>query len=553
MLSWVIQGSPVRFLKSAISLSCPLAPQLATTAMPPSISPLPTRRSISGAPICAPFDTTGKRPRPSPISLSFSSTSLSSGTLVGSSSSTSGRELRTFCTTEVASASGGVKVSSTNSFRFSLSNPPSRIGLTKLIGAAVLSIPLPTVVRGFPVAIFASSSSAGSAPCACAPPVGEVWNTYLKPRPVMTSEYDSVRTGSSARSVTSVTARVKLDSQAPLAPTTSVSCATSRCAAFFAFSALSPASTTSSRMRAPPIDLMPPARLMSSIAMSAPFFISSPWRAHGPDIGAIIATRTSLACDQAGPALTAIAAASMTFTIVLIVSPPFRKTSHSKIRPFHLFVCEQRFGRPFEDEMPRLEHIAIVAGSERLGHALLHQQHRKPGLAVDLLDAGENLDRQSRRQPHGGLAEQQKPRRRSEAAADREHLLLAAGECARRLVAALLEHRKQRVDLLEIARPSRAPLVRQRTHLEGLEHAERPDHLPPFRHVSDTEMGALRRRHREQIAAFEADAARCRRHGARHRFEERRFAGAIRTDDGDELPRLPRQRDVDERFQPAVA
>ena len=47
---------------------------------------------------------------------------------------------------------------------------------------------------------------------------------------------------------------------------------------------------------------MPPARLMSSIAMSAPFFISSPCRAQGPDIGAIIATLTSFACDHAGPA-----------------------------------------------------------------------------------------------------------------------------------------------------------------------------------------------------------------------------------------------------------
>src|SRR5258708_953574 len=225
----------------------------------------------------------------------------------------------------------------------------------------------------------------------------------------MTSEYDSVRTGNSARSVTSVTARVKVDGRGRVAPTTSVSCATSRCAAFLACSALSPASTTSSRMRAPPIDLMPPARLMSSIAMSAPFFISSPWRAHGPDIGAIIATRTSFACDHAGPALTAIAAASMAFTIVLIVSPPFRKTSHPKIRPFHLLVCEQRFVRPFEDETPRLEHITVVAGSERLGDALLHQQHRKSGQAVGLLHAGEDLVPQQRRQPPWWGLEPQKP------------------------------------------------------------------------------------------------------------------------------------------------
>ena len=138
--------------------------------------------------MCAPFEITGMRPRPRPISVSFSSTSLSSGMLVGSSSRMSGRVLRTFCTTEVASGSGGVKISSTTTFSPSFSRPPSRIGLTKLTGEAVLSMMMPTVLAGFPVADLASSSSAGSAPWACAPAVGEVWNTYLKPRAVIWSE-----------------------------------------------------------------------------------------------------------------------------------------------------------------------------------------------------------------------------------------------------------------------------------------------------------------------------------------------------------------------------
>src|SRR5688572_2640102 len=75
-----------------------------------------------------------------------------------------------------------------------------------------------------------------------------------------------------------------------------------RCAAFFAFSTLSPASNTSSFIFAPPIDLMPPAALMLSIARLAPFSIRSPCRAQGPDIGAISATFTSV-CACAAPAL----------------------------------------------------------------------------------------------------------------------------------------------------------------------------------------------------------------------------------------------------------
>ena len=58
----------------------------------------------------------------------------------------------------------------------------------------------------------------------------------------MRSEYDRVSHGISARSVISVTARVKELSQAPVPPLRSGFCATIRWAAFLAFSVLSPAS-----------------------------------------------------------------------------------------------------------------------------------------------------------------------------------------------------------------------------------------------------------------------------------------------------------------------
>jgi hypothetical protein len=127
----------------------------------------------------------GMRPRPSPISFIFSRTSFASGILVGTNSTASGRVLRSFCTTDVASASGGVKVSSIVSLMPSFSNPPSRIGFRKLTGDAVLSPMMPIVCNCWPVATFPSSMIAGMAPIDCAPAVGDVWNTYLKPRAVI--------------------------------------------------------------------------------------------------------------------------------------------------------------------------------------------------------------------------------------------------------------------------------------------------------------------------------------------------------------------------------
>jgi hypothetical protein len=113
--------------------------------------------------------------------------------------------------------------------------------------------------------------------------------------------------------VTSVTASVKVLSHAPTPPITSGYCETRRCAAFFAFSAESPASEMMSFIFAPPIDLMPPALLTSSIAISAPMRSSWPCRAHGPESGAISATSTSFGCcaETGNAVATATMAASM--------------------------------------------------------------------------------------------------------------------------------------------------------------------------------------------------------------------------------------------------
>src|SRR6185436_8571285 len=144
--------------------------------------------------------------------------------------------------------------------------------------------------------LVARSTTRGSNAVAWESAVGDVWKMYLKPRPVIRSEYDSVSHGSSARSVTSVTASVKLDSQQPMPPTTSGSCAIRRCAAFLAFSAESPASIATSSSFAPPIDLIPPAALTSPTAVSAPHFTSVPCRAHGPLNGQMTAIFTGFGC-----------------------------------------------------------------------------------------------------------------------------------------------------------------------------------------------------------------------------------------------------------------
>ena len=69
----------------------------------------------------------------------------------------------------------------------SFCSPPSRIGLRKATGEAVLSPMMPAVVGALPVAALASSMMVGSAAPGCRPAGIELWNTYLKPRAVMMS------------------------------------------------------------------------------------------------------------------------------------------------------------------------------------------------------------------------------------------------------------------------------------------------------------------------------------------------------------------------------
>ena len=57
----------------------------------------------------------------------------------------------------------------------SLVSPPSRIGLRKATGEAVLSPMMPAVVGALPVAALPSSMIVGSALTDCQPAVGEDW------------------------------------------------------------------------------------------------------------------------------------------------------------------------------------------------------------------------------------------------------------------------------------------------------------------------------------------------------------------------------------------
>ena len=86
-------------------------------------------------------------------------------------------------------------------------------------------------------------------------------------------------------------------------------------------------------------------------------------------------------------------------------------------------------GIPGAGDLTGLQDVGAIGAGQRLLRVLLDQQHGG-ALRVDLGDDLEDLRDHHRRQPHRGLVEQQHLRPGHQRPADREHLLLAAGQRA---------------------------------------------------------------------------------------------------------------------------
>jgi hypothetical protein len=121
---------------------------------------------------------------------------------------------------------------------------------------------------------------------------------------------------------------------------------------------------------------------------------------------------------------------------------------------------------------------------------------------------------------------------------DRQHLLLAAGQRAGVLGALVAQHREQRPDAVDRRRAAARVGAQQQVVLD----AERAEHLAPLGHLDDAAHHALARRLAADVGALEAQRAAVHRLHARQRAQQRRLAGAVGTDDRDQLAGVHVQR-----------
>src|SRR5437667_3880172 len=162
-------------------------------------------------------------------------------------------------------------------------------------------------------------------------------------------------------------------------------------------------------------------------------------------------------------------------------------------------------GRPVQRDVPRLEQIGAVGELEGHGGVLLHEHDGEPA-ARKLADGPRDLADHDGREPERRLVEQQGLGLGHEPAPDGQHLLLAAGERAAALVAALSQSGEELVDALEVAvdRAAVRPLVG--AHPEIVQHGELGKDLPSFRDEHEAAPDALEGQEPGDVLPRVADA-----------------------------------------------
>ena len=152
--------------------------------------------------------------------------------------------------------------------------------------------------------------------------------------------------------------------------------------------------------------------------------------------------------------------------------------------PAIIFVGVVRVGRgQRHPQLPVREHVGPVGERDRALRALLDEQDRDAAVA-DLRERREDRVDEGRREAERRLVEEEHVGRGDERAADRELLLLAAGERAGLAVAEVGEHREELVRRRERVRAVAAAASRE-AEPQVLLHRELAEDAPALRHERD--------------------------------------------------------------------
>jgi hypothetical protein len=134
----------------------------------------------------------------------------------------------------------------------------------------------------------------------------------------------------------------------------------------------------------------------------------------------------------------------------------------------------------------------------------------------------------------------------------RQHLLLAARQCASHLCAAIIENREAVEELSHVGLDLARIAAQVAAHLQILDHRHVRKDASSFRTMGDAELQNAARGGASDILALEDKPARSGRDKPGDRLQRCRFAGAVGADQRDEFASMNFQRQVADRRDLAI-
>src|SRR5690349_14572697 len=296
----------------------------------------------------------------------------------------------------------------------------------------------------------------------------------------------------------------------------------------------------------------PPAAFFAFAAISAPWRRLCPCAAALPLIGpnAPIFIGPPCARPMSGTSAPTVAAAPTCMN--LLRSNDIASSSHlSKIARTHVRVRQELGPRALHADAASLHDVSAVGKLQRKIRVLLYKEYRHPGFAKRAHRA-HHLRYHEWREAERRLIEQEELRPGHHRAAEGEHLLLAAGERARRLAAPARERGKAPDRFLKATLHFGALAHEIRGGEQVLLHAQLGEHPPPLRYVHQAERGNAVRREPRDRPAVELDRAFARPQEAADRAQRRALAGAVRPDHCHDLAALYLERHSAQRERVVV-
>src|SRR5499426_1254287 len=220
-----------------------------------------------------------------------------------------------------------------------------------------------------------------------------------------------------------------------------------------------------------------------------------------PDSDTADGTASDLTPASKRPAFAAL----VEFQILEALAAP--GLAQAEVELAHVLIAAQLGGWALEYDAAVLHDVAVVGDTQRDLRVLLDEQERRLLLVVDLADDVEDLAHQQRRQPQRRLIQQQKLRLCHERATEDQHLLLAAAQISRDLVAAGHQDGEVVVDHPQISLHALRILARVGTDPQILLDGERLQHLASFHDLHHAPATDVLRIHTVDPPVGELDAA----------------------------------------------